>query len=114
MCEVCTLRIGDRQHLIFANIFVGAKHSGSKSLLITNKLSAVMLRPSNIGMHPIESLELRLINPVFARNFGLVEKYIGRNRVDDTRASRTNITTVAEFVNLSFFPSSFFLLPSSF
>ena len=27
-------------HLIFANIFVGAKHFGSKSLLITNKSSA--------------------------------------------------------------------------
>ncbi len=35
-----------------ANISVGAKYYGSKSLLITNKLSAVMLRPSNIGMHP--------------------------------------------------------------
>ena len=33
-------------HLIFANIFVGAKHSGSKSLVIINKLSAKMLRPS--------------------------------------------------------------------
>ena len=32
-------------HLCFANIFVGAKHSGSKSLLITNKLYAGMLRP---------------------------------------------------------------------
>jgi hypothetical protein len=29
----------------FANMFVGAKHSGSKSLAITNKLSAGMLRP---------------------------------------------------------------------
>jgi hypothetical protein len=34
-----------RVHLIFANIFVGAKHSGSKSLLLTNKLCAGMLRP---------------------------------------------------------------------
>ena len=34
-------------HLSFANIFVGAKHSGSKSLLITNKLSAGMLRLQN-------------------------------------------------------------------
>ena len=33
-----------------ANISVGAKHYGGKSLLITNKSSAVMLRPSNIGM----------------------------------------------------------------
>ena len=57
MCEVCTLRISDRQHLIFANIFVGAKHSGSKSLLITNKLSAGMLRPYKIGMHPWRSAD---------------------------------------------------------
>ncbi|WP_293341178.1 hypothetical protein [Microcoleus sp. CAWBG58] len=28
-----------------ANIFVGAKHFGSKSLVITNKLCAEMLRP---------------------------------------------------------------------
>ncbi len=28
--------------------FVRAKHFGSKSLVITNKLSAVMLRPTNI------------------------------------------------------------------
>ena len=34
-----------------ANILVGAKHSGSKSLVITNKLSAGMLRPSKIEMH---------------------------------------------------------------
>ena len=34
-----------RVYLILANIFVGTKHSGSKSLLITNKLSAGMLRP---------------------------------------------------------------------
>ena len=36
----------DRVHLICANIFVGAKHFGSKSLVLTNKLSAEMLRPS--------------------------------------------------------------------
>ena len=39
-------------HLIFANIFVGAKHFGSKSLVLTNKLSAEMLRPCQIEMHP--------------------------------------------------------------
>ncbi|XZO04553.1 MAG: hypothetical protein ACM65L_12945 [Microcoleus sp.] len=33
-----------------ANIFVGAKHDRCKSLVITNKLSAVMLRPYTIGM----------------------------------------------------------------
>jgi hypothetical protein len=38
--------------LSFANIFVGAKHDRSKSLMITNKLSAVMLRPYKIEMHP--------------------------------------------------------------
>ncbi|MBE9122408.1 hypothetical protein IQ269_16780 [Tychonema sp. LEGE 07199] len=32
-------------HLICANIFVGTKHFGSKSLVLTNKLSAEMLRP---------------------------------------------------------------------
>ena len=32
-------------YLSFADVFVGAKHSGSKSLLITNKFSAGMLRP---------------------------------------------------------------------
>jgi hypothetical protein len=31
--------------LPFCNIFVGAKHSGSKALILTNKLSAGMLRP---------------------------------------------------------------------
>ncbi|MEG5056762.1 MULTISPECIES: hypothetical protein [unclassified Microcoleus] len=36
----------------FANISVGAKHSGHKSLLLTNKLSAGMLRPYKIGMLP--------------------------------------------------------------
>ncbi len=30
---------------IFANMLVGAKHFGGKSLVITNKLSAEMLRP---------------------------------------------------------------------
>jgi hypothetical protein len=38
-------------HLSFANIFVGAKHSGSKSLLLTHKLSAGMLRPYKIEVH---------------------------------------------------------------
>ena len=34
----------------FANIFSGAKHSGSKSLILTNKLSAGMLRPRLIAI----------------------------------------------------------------
>ncbi len=41
------------EHPIFAKILVGAKHFGSKSLVITNKLSAEMLRPFQIEMHPI-------------------------------------------------------------
>jgi hypothetical protein len=37
-----------------ANISVGAKHDCSKSLVLTNNLSAVMLRPYKIGMLPSE------------------------------------------------------------
>ncbi|XZO02563.1 MAG: hypothetical protein ACM65L_01845 [Microcoleus sp.] len=48
------------EHPIFANISVGEKYYGSKSLLITNKLSAVMLRPSNIGMHPKISASIQI------------------------------------------------------
>jgi hypothetical protein len=40
-------------HLSFANIFVGAKHDRSKSLVSTNKLSAGMLRPYKIEMLPM-------------------------------------------------------------
>jgi hypothetical protein len=39
-----------REHPDFANISVGAKHSRSKSLVLTNNLSAGMLRPYKIGM----------------------------------------------------------------
>ena len=39
---------------MYADIFVGAKHSGSKSLVIINKLSAKMLRLYKIEMHPPE------------------------------------------------------------
>ena len=39
-------------HLILVNIFVGAKHFGNKSLVLTNKLSAEMLRPSQIPDAP--------------------------------------------------------------
>ena len=46
--------------LIFANIFVGAKHFGSKSLILTNKLSAEMLRPCKIEMYPLPSCSSRL------------------------------------------------------
>jgi hypothetical protein len=45
-----------RVHLILANIFVGAKHFGIKSLVLTNKLSAEMLRPCQNEMHPMLSL----------------------------------------------------------
>jgi tetratricopeptide (TPR) repeat protein len=36
---------------------VGAKHSGGKSLLLTNKLSAGILRPAQIGMLPSLSVQ---------------------------------------------------------
>ncbi len=49
-------------HLISENIFVGAKHSGSKSLLLTNKLSAGMLRPCKIEMHPISAYSSAMVN----------------------------------------------------
>ena len=39
-------------HLILANILVGAKHFGSKSLILTHKLCAEMLRPCQNEMHP--------------------------------------------------------------
>ncbi|WP_333471378.1 type II toxin-antitoxin system VapC family toxin, partial [Microcoleus sp. herbarium12] len=39
-------------HLIFGNILVGAKHFGSKSLILTHKLCAEMLRPCQNEMHP--------------------------------------------------------------
>ena len=42
----------DGIHLIFTNIFVGAKHFGSKYLVLTNKLSAEMLRPSKMRDAP--------------------------------------------------------------
>ncbi|MCC3446118.1 MAG: hypothetical protein JGK03_10340 [Microcoleus sp. PH2017_25_DOB_D_A] len=48
----------DSEHLSVANIPVGEKHFGSKSLLITNELSAGMLRPDQIEMHPDDSGEL--------------------------------------------------------
>jgi hypothetical protein len=35
-----------------ANVSVGAKHSGCKSLALTNNLSTGMLRPYKIGMLP--------------------------------------------------------------
>ena len=38
----------------FANILLGAKHFGSKSLIITNKFSAEMLRPFQIEMYPAD------------------------------------------------------------
>ncbi len=41
-----------REHPEFANISVGAKHDRSKSLILTNNLSAVMLRPYKFGMLP--------------------------------------------------------------
>ena len=49
------------EHPIFANILVGAKHFGSKSLVITNKLSPEMLRPFQIEMHPSPFPYLKII-----------------------------------------------------
>ncbi len=37
------------------NILVGAKHFGSKSLILTHKLCAEMLRPGPNEMHPFIS-----------------------------------------------------------
>jgi hypothetical protein len=45
------------EHPDFANISVGAKHDRSKSFLLTNNLSAVMLRPYKIGMLPFMEKE---------------------------------------------------------
>jgi hypothetical protein len=50
-----------------ANIFVGAKHFGSKSLIITHELCAEMLRPCPNQMHPYSVLiisELLLVYTV--------------------------------------------------
>jgi hypothetical protein len=41
-----------RVHLIFENILVGAKHFGSKSLILIHKLCTEMLRPGQNQMHP--------------------------------------------------------------
>ncbi|MFB2875581.1 hypothetical protein [Floridanema aerugineum] len=45
----------DREYPVLVNIFVGAKHSGSKSLFLINSLSTGMLRPYQIGMLPIDT-----------------------------------------------------------
>jgi hypothetical protein len=37
-----------------ANVSAGAKHDRSKSLILTNNLSAVMLRPYKIGILPFD------------------------------------------------------------
>ena len=47
-------------HLIFANIFVGAKHFGSKSVILTNKLSTEMLRPCTHRDAPANELRTDL------------------------------------------------------
>ncbi|MGL4375664.1 MAG: DUF5615 family PIN-like protein [Microcoleaceae cyanobacterium] len=41
----------DRVHLIFANMSVGEKHSGSKYQITTNNLYTGMLRP----LHPLQN-----------------------------------------------------------
>ncbi|TAG74943.1 MAG: hypothetical protein EAZ23_04525 [Oscillatoriales cyanobacterium] len=45
-------------HLIFENILVGAKHFGSKSLILVHKLCAEMLRPCQNEMHPLKVTQL--------------------------------------------------------
>jgi SM-20-related protein len=72
------------EHPDFANVSVGAKHSGRKSFVLTNNLSTVMLRPYKIGMLP------------FPSSFFLLP------------------SSFSFFLFLLPFPSSFFLLPSSF
>jgi CHAT domain-containing protein len=58
-----------RVHLCLANILVGAKHDRCKSLVITNKLSAVMLRPYKIGMNPRFRRSLRLFTIIVLAGF---------------------------------------------
>ncbi|TAD98543.1 MAG: hypothetical protein EAZ98_06330 [Oscillatoriales cyanobacterium] len=53
--EVRSLSTGE--HPEFANISVGAKHDRSESFLLTNNLSAVMLRPLQNRDAPLHSLE---------------------------------------------------------
>jgi NitT/TauT family transport system substrate-binding protein len=49
-----------------ANIFVGAKHFGSQSLILTNKLSTEMLRPYKSEMHPdISPRSTRYLNTIW-------------------------------------------------
>jgi hypothetical protein len=63
--ETGFLRVFDWVHLIFKNILVGAKHFGSKSLIITHKLYAEMLRPGQNEMHPFNWVTRNILrNPV--------------------------------------------------
>ena len=62
------ISINLRVHLICANILVGAKHFGSKSLAIANKLSAEMLGPCKIEMHPNLIPGLQFHNPVLHKS----------------------------------------------
>ena len=52
------------EHPDFANVSVGAKHSGCKSLALTNNLSTGMLRPYKIGMLPMAALQELLEMPI--------------------------------------------------
>jgi hypothetical protein len=47
-------------HFIFENILVGAKHFGSRSLILTHKLCAEMLRPCQNEIHPVRCWALAL------------------------------------------------------
>ncbi len=50
---------------MFAKVLVGAKHCGSKSLMITNKLSAAMLRPYKIEIHPTGILPIHKNSQIY-------------------------------------------------
>jgi DNA polymerase III delta prime subunit len=82
------------EHPDFANISVGAKHSGSKSLVLTNNLSAGMLRPYKIGMLPFPELYKKVIGYEQTKSFALPEKiapvrnWVGRSHEINTLKSQ--------------------------
>ena len=58
-----------RVHLCFANIFVGAKHSGRQFISDSHKFRAGMLRPYKIGMLPRFRRSLRLFTIIVLAGF---------------------------------------------
>jgi len=75
-------------HLCLANIFVGAKHDRCKSLVITNKLSAVMLRLCRIGMLPV-NLIVGGRNLVFYENTQVEARRLGKNPVSSIEVRKS-------------------------